>query len=227
MPDMNVGGHDPFSVMALGWTNPYVVTESKQDFIINDFQSSGDVVLIAPSFSNSPFDEYFLLELYTPSDLNYFDTYTPYLGSYPSSVNSYGIRLWHVDARLLYTSGVSFNKNNVTNVINNEYYSYLEAMTNTTDGNDMDPQRLSMIKEFRNYRLLELIRKGDYTASKRKSYISNNSLFKENDSFSVSQFSGYFPNNGKLNSGISFNFSFTVNTIDFNNKKASINISIN
>ncbi len=227
MQDMNVGGHDPYSVMALGWTDPYVVTETKENFIINDFQSSGDVALITPSFSNSPFDEYFLLELYTPTDLNYYDTYNTYMGAYPSGVRNYGIRLWHVDSRLLYTFGISFNKSDVTNVINNKDASYLEAMTNNTDGDQMDLQRLSPIKEYRKYHLLDLIRKGDMSGNRRKSYLSNNGLFEENDIFSMNQYSSYFANNGKLNSGVNFSFSFKVNAIDYNNKKASIDITIN
>ena len=50
MQDHNVGGHDPFSMMALGWVDPYVPTESST-ITLQPFESSGDVILLSPNFS--------------------------------------------------------------------------------------------------------------------------------------------------------------------------------
>jgi len=107
MQDYNVGGHDPFSVMALGWASPYIPMESCS-ITINDFQSSHDLILLTPSWNSydSPFDEYLLLELYTPTGLNEFDSDYSYTGNYPQGPSVSGLRLWHVDAHLTtYLSG--------------------------------------------------------------------------------------------------------------------------
>ena len=63
MQDCNVGSHDPFSCYALGWGKAYVPTES-MTINLKPFVSSGEMILLSPSFNsyNSPFDEYLLLE---------------------------------------------------------------------------------------------------------------------------------------------------------------------
>ena len=88
MQDNNVGGHDPYSVIAYGWAQPYIPTNTVT-LTINDFQSSHDVVLLANHTVNSPFDEYLLVELYTPTGLNKFDTDYRYKYYYPQGVNDY------------------------------------------------------------------------------------------------------------------------------------------
>ena len=75
MQDMNVGGHDPYSVLAYGWSDPYIPTESCE-LTLHPFQSSKELILLTPQWNayDSPFDEYLLLELYTPTGLNKFDS---------------------------------------------------------------------------------------------------------------------------------------------------------
>ena len=94
MQDSSSAGHDPFSCMQLNWVKwAYVPTES---CIINikDFQSSGDLIILSPGWEQdkSPFNEFFMLELYTPTGLNKLDSkYGP---------KAAGIRLWHINAVL-------------------------------------------------------------------------------------------------------------------------------
>ena len=66
MQDHNVGGHDPFSVFALGWGKAYVPTTSAE-INLKPFVSSGEMIILSPNWNaiNSPFDEYLILEYYT------------------------------------------------------------------------------------------------------------------------------------------------------------------
>lgn len=101
MQDMNEGGHDPYSALLMGWVDPYVISDDAV-VEIKPFQENRDLILLTPKWNNydSPFDEYILLELYTPTGLNKFDTDYKYSGyDHPKST---AIRMWHVDARLAY-----------------------------------------------------------------------------------------------------------------------------
>ena len=101
MQSSDKGSHDAYNLMAMGYANPYVFSSNDStldnsfDIEINDMQSSGDMILLTPSWStaNEIFDEYLLLELYTPTGLNTYDAnYTT------PAANCTGIRLWHVNA---------------------------------------------------------------------------------------------------------------------------------
>jgi M6 family metalloprotease-like protein len=98
MMDENVIDHDAFSKLALNWVKPYVVTGNSR-ITINPAESSGDCIVIpakGSTWNGTAFDEYLLIELYTPTGLNALDAKI----HYPHSVLGYGVRLWHVDARL-------------------------------------------------------------------------------------------------------------------------------
>jgi len=96
------GGHDPYNMMALGWAKPYVFDSSDTtlaneiNVTINDFQASGDVILLTSNWNATKqiFDEYILLELYTPTGLNAYDAIKT---GYADCV---GIRVWHVNATI-------------------------------------------------------------------------------------------------------------------------------
>ena len=113
MQSANSGGHDPYNMMAMDWATPYVFDSSDTTLsneitiTINDFQSSGDIILLTPSWDSEKqiFDEYLLLELFTATGLNQYDAsfYMP---------NAVGIRLWHVNAKVDEDTGYHYNTNN-------------------------------------------------------------------------------------------------------------------
>lgn len=113
MQSGKTGGHDPYNMMAMGWANPYVFDSSDNSLsneitiTINDFQSSGDVILLTPHWDseNQIFDEYILLELFTATGLNQYDANT---GKIPDLV---GIRLWHVNATINSSTNRHYNTN--------------------------------------------------------------------------------------------------------------------
>lgn len=236
MQDANVGGHDPFSTMSLGWTDPYIPTRSVR-MKIYSFQESGDVVLLTPKFNsaNSPFDEYLALELFTPTGLNELDVKYRYSGNYPQGPNASGIRLWHVDARLTYRStktGWSTNLfSDISSVASNE--RILTAFSNssldkenprtTVAAGHLSPLVNANDKStyvYSEYDLLHLLRNNKsatYYGDKNDNLVASH-LFKEGDSFSMSEYKSQFYKSGKLNSGLDLNWSFSVSEIGTDSK---------
>ena len=223
MQDQNVGGHDPYSLLTYGFVDPYIVNNSTT-ITINDFQSSGDVVLISNNKVNSPFDEYILLELYTPTGLNEFDTKHRYCDKGVQGIDEVGIRIWHVDGRLVYgNSSYNLNENNITtnpliegydvwNMMNNTYYS---AATGEDYGSPLG-------KKYMDYNELQLIRNDTSVTYKDSNNFDSNFLFKEGDTFSINKFGKQFVNKYYLND--KSNFTFEVEIMSIEDNKATINI---
>ena len=201
MQDYNVGGHDAFSVMAFGWADPYIPTTTC-DITINDFQSSRDMILLTPSWNgyNSPFDEYLLLELFTPTGLNANDCNYSYSGS--RGPTTAGIRLWHVNAYLISVYGSSFINNANTN-------SILGAFNNTSDAS---VRECYAGEEYQAYNLLQLIRRGGGS----NSFLTQSDLFLQGNSFSMSQYSSQFVDGPNLDLNGTLGWSFSVTTITNN-----------
>ncbi|MBE5733399.1 MAG: hypothetical protein E7353_10325, partial [Clostridiales bacterium] len=114
MQSGKTGGHDPYNMMAMGWANPYVFDSSDTTLsneitiTINDFQSSGDIILLTPNWDSEKqiFDEYILLELFTATGLNQYDAND---WKIPDLV---GIRLWHINASVDSSTNRHYNTNN-------------------------------------------------------------------------------------------------------------------
>ena len=209
MQDYNIGGHDPYSLMELGWVDPYVPTESTT-ITIKPFESSSDLVLLSPDFSsNSPFDEYILLEFYSPTGVNEHDCLYQYHGEYPKGPNSRGIRIWHVDSRLSQrtTSGWV-----TTNTIDRGNGIYTLGCTNTTYSKEQE-SHCSVDTRLRSYHLLDLIRQGDFGGDNTEEPLSSTHLFNNGDAFSLSKYSGYFRNINRFNNGSRFKWNVTVNSV--------------
>ena len=107
MMDANIGDLDSYSKYLLGWIDPIVITEdfiSSNNTIRLDKSSENQAILI-PIYKNNqidfnytPFDEYLILEYYTPSELNEKDSLTPYdnLRMYTED----GVILYHINSRI-------------------------------------------------------------------------------------------------------------------------------
>ena len=221
MQDNNVGGHDPFSILSLGWGEVIAPTET-QTITLKPFQDSKQVILLSEEYKDSIFDEYLLLELYTPTGLNQLDTEYCYQGTYPQGPNAAGIRLWHVDARLAYKyargTDVPYSTSQITNKIDTQYYYNMLCRNNTYDPSKEDDY-FSPLKDFEGnykyYRLLELIRCDDTARfySREKENLAERDLFKAGDSFDMDTYTYRFVERGKLNSGKTLGWSFTVDAL--------------
>jgi len=91
MMDNTVGDHNPFSKLLLGWVEPEVATNS-MTVTLSPFETSGDVVLIRNTWTDSIFTEYLLVSYYTPDHLNDDD---------PTSLFTVpGIIIYHISAAI-------------------------------------------------------------------------------------------------------------------------------
>lgn len=240
MQDRNVGGHDPYSVMSIGWVDPFIPTES-MEIQIGSFQKTHDLILLTPEWNenDSSFDEYLLLELYTPTGLNEYHEKNTDIGMYyhHTGETNVGIRLWHVDARLTqridnfpYFPQWKYTTDLVTDV--NDGDTYL-AMSNTyylEDGTEN--ARLSPLgRDYYNYNLLECIQRAGELPYSYNNDAYRQILFPAGYGFTLSgradeydeeththyyytKNNTQFTNNGKLNSGKDLGWSFMVDSIE-------------
>lgn len=209
MQDYNVGGHDPYSMMALGWVDPYIVNKYST-IHLNAFSDFGDVILITPSWNkdNSPFDEYILVELYTPTGVNWFDSSSERSVNYIGLPDP-GIRIWHVDARLVVGEYRNIEKSTTfTTNPSTELGSVYHMMSNTYDSSEEDMTgRISVLgKKYADYNLLQLIRNDKEMTYRPDSAIRSSDLFRTDDTFTMKDFQSQFKNGLELNSGKDFNF---------------------
>lgn len=243
MQDYNVGAHDPFSVMSFGWANPYIPTESCR-IKIGAFQETGDLIVLTPSWNeyDSPFDEYLILELFTPTGLNGFDCSHQYVASgsaYPKGTKDVGIRLWHVDARLTYTIDryYTYTEDLITDASGGQR-SLQTAFTNTyIDENVMEPHITPLARTDRKYsyfNILSLIRndkEATHIYERNEANLFNgSSLFKEGDTFSMQEYGKQFAykelygsSKYLLNSGLELGWEFYVESIEGDNAIIRLN----
>lgn len=235
MQDNNVGGHDPYSIFALGWGKAYIPTQSTT-INLKPLTSSGEMIILSPSWNieNSPFDEYLIIEYYTSDGVNFMDAnYEYHKGrGYPTTGNISGIRLWHVDARLLFTRNGSYRASNWTNNPSTREGYVTMMMSNTYSGYGSEGYITPLGEEYSNYNLLQMIRNSTLVSHKSTSNMSDADLFKAGDSFSMETFASQFVNKneladgkalGLLNTGDELGFSFEVN--GFTSEYASITIN--
>lgn len=181
MQDYEVGGHDPYSLMALGWISPYIFDSSDNtldnsiEITINDLQSSGDVVLLTPKWNDkdTPFDEYILLDLFTPTGVNerHFKNFEP------------GVRVWHINAEL-----------NVGG-----YHKYSNNSESVEAGDNLV------------YNLVHYIRNDVNSAYGRDaSTMTQESMFHAGDTFSLEKYQTQFLNKPYLDNGETLGWSVEI-----------------
>lgn len=233
MMDYNIIDHNTYSKMALGWTTPYVVTDS-ETITLHSSETTGECVIFptGDGWNGSPFDEYILAEFYTPTGLNKADSEVAYENG-AQGFTERGVRLFHVDARLadlrvrnnqVYTTGYT------DTVVSTDSEGTSFAHSNSSGYNYLNPQ----------YRLIQAIDCTDkhnfdmdyyFNGTKKKAYAaSNSSLFQSGDSFSLADYANSFPNyrynNAKqltMNDGSSF--PYTISFSDMTTSSITLTVS--
>lgn len=174
MMDNNIIDHNAFSKMSLGWIDPLYVT-GDTDIFLAPFHSSGDAIIINDSWNKMPFDEYILLEYYQPLGLNAQDsikTVEDLFNNRLRGFSKYGVRVYHVDARLI--RNAYYKKNGLTYMSNsnNDYVNKISA-SYEEDGNtykvevahsnskDVKPPRNKINEQFS---LIALLNASDYNS---------------------------------------------------------------
>lgn len=222
MMDMNVTDHDAYSKCALGWTSPYIVDGDDVSLTIRPSASSGDCVLIpSSSFNGTLWDEYILLELYTPEGLNELDSKSSYLGKYPKGYSVPGIKIYHIDSRLIscYVSGSSYTStpyvkdpNSIDLGSNNVFY-FVGATNCSKEYNSS--LVLSSNREYSSsFSLLHLIEANGVNTFSEGATGTNTTLFKDGSTFSLQKYgASFFPYKTIMNSGASFPYTITVTAL--------------
>ena len=177
------------------------------------------MIILTPSWNedNSPFDEYLILEYYTLDGLNDLDAHNAYGHRYPTGSATPGIRLWHVDARLVYylPTDEALDATHVTTNPRTEQGNVTLMMSNTYEAEGVSPGYLSPLGwRYYNYNLLQLIRNDIAATYRPTDSLETSSLFYPGNTFSMARYSKQFANSGKLNSGNSLNAYFQVDSIN-------------
>ena len=224
MMDMNVTDHDAYTKCALGWTSPYIVEGDDVTITIRPSESSGDCVLIpTSSFNGTLWDEYILLELYTPDGLNELDSKIAYSGTYPLGYTVPGIKIYHIDSRLIqcnysprtstYTSTPYVKEPNSID-LEDENICYLVGATNCSKEFNSSMVLSSNREYSSDFSLIHLIEANGINTFAKGASGTNATLFKEGSSFSFSKYGkSFFPNRTCMNNGDSFPYTIKVESL--------------
>lgn len=93
MMDNNVGDHNAYSKVLLGWITPIIITESCV-IDLESFEETGECIMICKNYNGTYFDEYFIIDFFTPTGIN--EVGKDYNGLFGIS----GIRILHINATL-------------------------------------------------------------------------------------------------------------------------------
>lgn len=214
MMDFNIGDHCAYTKYSMGWVTPKYIVKNQNEtttYTLNSTNDTGEFILIADSFNNTPFDEYFLIELITPTGLNSKDYLATYPGNNLRGYSVSGVRITHIDARAL-----SYKTNLYTNDFN---YMYKVAVDNSntdtviTGSITNNPYKEITLMQA-NLNNSYLTKNNCLTSSFEP---SNSCLFHEGDTFSLKSGSKYnklMPSESKiLNKGGFFNYSIYINKL--------------
>ncbi len=242
MMDQNVGDLDTYSKMLLGWVTPYVVYGTSEITIEAANANDHSVIVIPENFeeisdeiesvikndlveeytySFNPFSEYLLIDLYTPDGLNYQDTYGEYVYGREEGIAGYGVRIYHIDARIFQCTAISY--------ADGTYLSYIDGYewdggTISTNQYILMPISNSMIESssynlpssydyFDECRLLEA---GGFNTFSDGGYADASTLWTASSTpFSIEQFGNLFFNaNYCFNNGNDLPFRVAVESVD-------------
>lgn len=207
MMDYNIIDHNAYSKFALGWTKPYVIEDSTE-IVLNPSATTGQAILLPTSagWNGSAFDEYILMEYYTPDNLNYQDSFHGY-SYYPKGFTQNGVRIYHVDARMAVIKNGSqyanyaseFNAAARDQAIipqsNSSAYSANNASKYFVKSPDPNFTRFRLIQELdcgmkRNFDTSNQTRNGEIIGV----FADNSTLFGSGSKFSFEEYKDSFPN---------------------------------
>ena len=213
-----------FSKMTTGWADPYYVDGSKGPVTINLHPSAttNECILVSNSWNESAFDEYILIELFSPLENNLADWY-PW-GFIYNSLGNGGIRLYHVDARL-WGFDEDLNDGEYISSPKDNTHSNLQLGCNNSLN---DTYEFPSPEVNKNYQLLDLIQATNvntFADPSTKSYLGKDDLFHTGDYFTLEKYGeNFFYNKTTLDNGQQFPFRIDFDSVTMN--EATIRISL-
>ena len=191
MQSYNVFDWNSYSKLSVGWISPYVIdgTSNEAEVTLSAASLNGDCLIIPANYNTwnqSAFDEYFLLELFSPYGNNKTD-WTFWNNNY-ANLGDYGVRLYHVDSRLY-----SDYRNREVDVV--DYYTYLGA------NNSYDYGDYVGYSGWGDYKLLTIIQAGKTntfgSTSNTRKYLNSSDLFHEGDTFDFNTYKHFLSKKNK------------------------------
>ena len=207
MMDYSIGDHTSYSKMLLNWVRPYHIKNSTT-IKIKPFVNSGDVILIKDNWNNTVFDEYLLIEMYSPSGLNQLDSKS----KHPEAklFSDTGIKIYHVDSRVAYFSP--------TKVVPLAYVSEGGYTSSTNRIGIAHSNTITPNNRILKNGLYELLDKNESISYLDGGYATNSSLFKQGDSFGISSYKDFtFHSGDKLG--------YTIHVDSLNKNEATLTIT--
>lgn len=217
MMDRGVLDHNAYSKMALGWSLPKVVDnrQGETKITLKPFESSGEFILIKNQWNGTPFDEYLLIEFYTPTGLNEKDSSPEgYAGaSYIRGFSIPGIKIYHIDARLVRgyrnSSYGWYNYSFVTDIENH-------ILNNVEIGQANTPSRSTDQEHY----LVHLLEATNVFSFKNGARAKNDTLFQAGDTFISDQ--TFFKNGTNFNDFSPIGYQITIDSITNNLAEVTI-----
>ncbi len=196
MMDNNILDHNAYTKYLLNWISPI---EVKEDGIyeISSFQENGDSLIIRVNDNNTPFDEYLIIEYYTPTGLNELDSYNRYDEQTPYGFTENGFKIYHVDSRL---GKFKFENNSIDFI---DYYTdfssfYSDLRTNYFQIVHSNTPSKSKVKN-KNIRLISLLsplgKSRLYFSGNYNVHAENKDLFQKGDKCDSFTFNSVSTNN--------------------------------
>jgi hypothetical protein len=203
MMDRNIIDHNAYSKFALGWVSPILATHAGS-ITLHPSVTTGNCLLIPTSkgWNGSVFDEYLLIEMYAPEGLNNKDSLAPYTQGFPQSFTRYGIRIYHVDARLCIYAGSS--KRDYTDELTTTGFFHSALAHSNTGARSKD----------RRYKLLQLLDHSGVNQAATTAASTSASLWGNDDSFTFASYQNEFPLQGTMNNGYKFSYKITFEYLD-------------
>ena len=213
MQDRNIFDWNAFSKYSVGWTQPYYIKEDKlqekgsETITINALSANGDCILVHnSSWNGSPFDEYLLLELFNPEiGNNAYDYANNTQGGGAVQNTGYGVRMFHVDARMARYYGyldeyynpvfVSEPADEITDTNQWNYFIPNDNSDPTSADHNYIGRQVGFT-EWENYHLLQMIQKENVNTFESKNDSlrhtwQQSDLFQTGDTFCLGNHSGY------------------------------------
>lgn len=214
MQDFNVGDHNAYSKIAFGWATPYVVT-GDCTITIGPAATTGHSILVrdpASPYNGNAFSEYLLLELMTPDGLWSQDATRAYPTLGNKTFTRAGVRMLHVDSRLLDHQN-KFVEKTSNKSLYGLAYSNTPSQSYTSGSGGIYDDLLAFIPSDNSNNLLQKEVSVDTT-------VSYKDLFYTGDTFSIDEYTNFF-RNGKLHDGTTIPYTITIDEVTSNSATIS------
>ena len=241
MMDQNIGDLDSYSKMLLGWVTPYVVYGTSQILIPTSDYDDHSVIVIPSNYQQisesvemainnntidqfryefNPFSEYLMVDLYSPTSLNYQDAYGPYLHGREAMSLSTGVRIYHIDSRIFKCQVVNYDGGQALNYVDGYVWdgnrlANDEAILMPISNSKSESINFQLPEEFDDFEQIRLLEKSGTNTFDNGNYADGSTLWMKNNApFDILNF-GYQFFNGRFtyNDGNDLPFKIKVETL--------------